>query len=157
MFHKTLTLLTFIAALACSGAAFAQTAPAKPGSENISTPVTDLTFFDTGINGVTDAGSILGASAFGDMTKGEHSTWIRMPARFNGAVHTHTYDFWVAVVSGVAVNTGVGGEDVTLPAGSFWFQPGGKPHYTNCISTVECVYFVSQNGTFDYNVVDTKK
>jgi len=83
---------------------------------------TGLTYFDTGINGVTDAGSVRGAAAFGDMSKGEHSTWIRMSAGFKGAVHTHTYDFWVAVVSGVAVNTDVGGKDIILAPGSFWFQ-----------------------------------
>jgi len=114
MFKKPIALLSSIAMLSFAGAASAQTAPAEPGTKNINTPVTSLTYFDTGINGVTDAGPILGAAAFGDMSKGEHSTWIRMPAGFAGAVHTHTYDFWVAVVSGVAVNTGVGGKDTAL-------------------------------------------
>lgn len=154
MFRTSIAVFCLVAISALSGAVSAQTKPATPGTENISTPVTELAYFDTGINGVTDAGSILGAAAFGDMTKGEHSTWIRMPAGFEGAVHTHTHDFWVAVVAGVAVNTGIGGQDITLSAGSFWFQPGGKPHYTNCISSVECVYFVNQNGAFDYNVVN---
>jgi len=153
MFNKPIAVLSSIAMLSFAGAAFAQTTPAEPGTKNINIPVTGLTYFDTGINGVTDAGSIRGAAAFGDMSKGEHSTWIRMPAGFKGAVHTHTYDFWVAVVSGVAVNTGVGGKDIILAPGSFWFQPAGKPHYTNCVSSVECVYFVNQNGAFDYNVV----
>jgi len=128
-------------------------APAQPGTENVSVPNTDLDFFETGIFDVNGVGPILGAAAYGDMTKGEHSTFIRMPSGFKGAVHTHTHDFWVTVISGVAVNTAVNGKDIVLPSGSYWFQPGGKPHYTNCISSIECVYFVSQNGAFDYNVL----
>ena len=130
------------------------TEPAMPGEENISTPPSNHDFFDTGIFDVNGVGPILGAKAYGDLTQGEHSSFIRMPAGFKGAVHTHTHDFWVVVLSGVAVNTAVDGEDIVLPAGSYWFQPGGKPHYTNCISSVECVYFVSQNGAFDYNVLE---
>lgn len=117
---------------------------------NVALPSTDLHFQNTGINDRNGQGPILAAPAYGDMTRGEHGTYIRMPAGFDGAVHIHTHDFWVAVVSGVAVNTAVGGTDVPLPPGSFWFQPGGRPHYTKCISQVECVFFASQNGPFDY-------
>jgi len=149
MFTKFTIMISVAASLAFTNVAFSQTAPAEPGVENINILATELEFFDTGIVGSTDVGPILAAAAFGDLAKGEHSTWIRIPAGFTGGVHTHAYDMWVAVVSGVAVNTGVGAEDVALPAGSFWFQPAGKPHYTNCISSVECVVFASQNGAFD--------
>ncbi len=161
---KPILKISSMMAIAMSGAfsiskahsdekALPPTAPANPGDENVSTPVTEHEFFETGIFDVNGVGPILGAAAYGNMFEGEHSSFIRMPAGFKGAVHTHSHDFWVTVISGVAVNTSVDGEDITLPAGSYWFQPGGKPHYTNCISTVECVYFVSQNGAFDYNVI----
>jgi len=133
-----------------STAAQAENAP----TTNVALPSTGLKFGSTGITDRNGYGPILAAPAYGDLTKGEHSTYIRMPAGFDGAAHIHTNDFWVAVVSGVAVNTAVGGEDVPLPPGSFWFQPGGKPHYTKCISQVECVFFVNQNGPFDYIKVD---
>jgi hypothetical protein len=29
-------------------------------------------------------------------------------------------------------------------------QKGGEPHVTKCISPNECIFFVSQNGKFDY-------
>lgn len=121
---------------------------------NVALPSTDLRFVETGINDRHGHGPILAAAAYGDMTRGEHGTYIRMPAGFDGAVHIHTHDFWVAVVSGVAVNSAVGGIDVPLPQGSFWFQPGGRPHYTKCLSQVECVFFVNQNGPFDYIVIN---
>lgn len=123
-------------------------------TSNVALPSTDLQFVDTGINDRNGYGPLRAAPAYGDMTSGEHSTYIRMPPGFDGAVHVHTYDFWVAVVSGVAVNTAAGGVDVQLPQGSFWFQPGGQPHYTKCVSQVECVFFVSQNGPFDYIPAD---
>jgi len=38
-----------------------------------------------------------------------------------------------------------------LPAGSYYFQKGGERHVTKCISSNECVFFVSQNGKFDFS------
>jgi len=28
---------------------------------------------------------------------------------------------------------------------------GGEPHVTKCISPGECIFFVNQNGKFDYH------
>ena len=159
MTNASRLLMTAVAIAAFAAGAAQAKAPSRPATAaqaenaptaNVALPSTDLKFGSTGITDRNGYGPILGAAAYGDMTKGEHSTYIRMPAGFDGAVHIHTHDFWVAVISGVAVNTAVGGKDVPLAQGSFWFQPGGNPHYTKCISQVECVFFVNQNGPFDY-------
>jgi hypothetical protein len=77
-----------------------------------------------------------------------------MPAGFISPVHTHTEDYWGVVISGVAVNGLPGSPDVELPVGSYWFQKGGEPHVTKCVSPNECIFFISQHGKFDYVVVD---
>ena len=61
------------------------------------------------------------------------------------------------VISGVAVNGLPGSPDVQLPVGSYWFQKGGEPHVTKCVSPNECIFFISQHGAFDYVVVGAAK
>jgi hypothetical protein len=73
-----------------------------------------------------------------------------MPAGFVSKVHTHTEDYWGVVISGVAVNGKPGSADLALPVGSYWYQKGGERHVTKCISANECIFFISQNGKFDY-------
>ncbi len=114
-----------------------------------SVPVTELTYNTTG---VTDGvhGDLKAAPAYGDLVHGAHGTFIKMPAGFASKVHTHTEDYWGVVISGVAVNGLPGSADIPLPVGSYWFQKGGESHVTKCISPNECVFFISQNGKFDY-------
>ena len=81
-----------------------------------------------------------------------HGTFIKMPAGFVSPVHIHTEDYWGVVISGVTVNGVPGSKDVELPVGSYWFQKGGERHVTKCISPNECIFFISQNGKFDYIV-----
>ena len=113
-----------------------------------SLPVTALKFFGTGVK--TDVGELQAAPAFGDLAHGEHGTFVKMPAGFVSPLHTHTEDYYAVVVSGVGVNTQPGKADIPLPSGSYWFQAGGEPHVTKCISAVECIFFLSQPGAFDY-------
>ena len=122
---------------------------AENGQSSISTPVTQLKY---GATGVTDGahGELNAAVAFGDLAHGQHGTFIKMPAGFVSPLHTHTEDYWAVVISGVSVNGRPGSSDVQLPVGSYWFQKGGEPHITKCISPNECIFFVSQNGKFDY-------
>ena len=124
-------------------------ATAVAAAESVSTPVTQLRY---GATGVTDGvhGELNAAAAFGDLTHGQHGTFIKMPAGFISPLHTHTEDYWGVVISGVAVNGKPGSQDIQLPVGSYWFQKGGEPHITKCVSPNECVFFISQNGKFDY-------
>jgi beta-alanine degradation protein BauB len=107
-------------------------------------PVTGLKFFDTG------AGPLKAAPAYGDLQKGPHGTYVKMPAGYVSPPHTHTEDYWAVVISGVGANGAAGAADVPLPAGSYWAQRGKEVHVTKCLSAVECIFFVSQSGKFDY-------
>jgi hypothetical protein len=136
-------------ALAVAAVAAHADSPRPGASRNV--PVTALQF---GATGVTDATgkALLAAPAYGDLSKGPHGTFIRMPAGFASRVHRHHADYWGVVISGVAVNAApeVADQAPPLPAGSYWLQKGDEAHVTRCISATACVFFISQQGAFDY-------
>ncbi|RTL26511.1 MAG: hypothetical protein EKK47_21040 [Burkholderiales bacterium] len=70
-----------IAAAVLLAASTFSTFAAPEGQPSVSTPVTQLQFGGTG---VTDAGKreLLASPAYGDLSKGPHGTFIRMPAGF---------------------------------------------------------------------------
>jgi hypothetical protein len=118
-------------------------------STSVSVPVQMLHYNATGVSDGLH-GELLAAPAYGDLSKGPHGTFIRMPAGFVSKVHVHSEDYWGVVISGVAANGLPGASDVALPAGSYWFQKGGEKHVTKCLSPNECLFFISQQGKFDY-------
>jgi beta-alanine degradation protein BauB len=122
----------------------------KTKTSSVSTPVTELKYGPTGL---TDGehGELAAAPAYGDLANGPHSTFIKMPAGYVSPTHTHSDDYWAVVVSGVMVNKMPDGADIPLPVGSYFLQKGGEPHVTKCISPNECIFFVRQNGKFDYH------
>ena len=144
-FHR----LSIAALLLTAGsAAFAQS------GRSVSVPVTEIRYFGAG---VTDGktGELRAGPAQGDLTKGAHGTFIRMPAGFVSPAHLHTGDYWGVVVSGVGANGLPGSADIALPAGSYWFQRGGETHVTKCLSPNECLFFIGQNAPFD-NLTEKK-
>ncbi len=145
MFKTTFSL----AAAVLMATAASSICAAPDGVSSVSVPVTKLQF---GATGVTDAGKreLLAGPAYGDLSKGPHGTFIRMPAGFVSPSHIHTGDYWGVVIAGVAVNGKPGSADVLLPVGSYWFQKGGEDHVTKCVSANECLFFISQGGKFDY-------
>jgi hypothetical protein len=125
----------------------ARAASESKGSVNI--PVTQLRYVSTGVtDGVT--GEVKAAPAYGDFAHGAHGTFLKMPAGFATPIHSHTDDYYGVVISGVGVNVAVGGTEIPLPAGSYWFQKGGERHITKCISSNECIFFISQSTKFDF-------
>ncbi len=133
---------------ALAGTALGVTA-APDTKPSVNTPVTALRYGPTGISDGVH-GELEAAPAYGDLGHGPHGTFIRMPAGFVSNVHVHSDDYWGVVISGVAVNGLPGSTDVPLPVGSYWFQKGGERHVTKCISPNECLFFISQQGKFDY-------
>lgn len=128
---------------------------AAMAAESLNKPVTEFKF---GPTGVTDGvhGELQASPAYGDLTKGPHGTFIKMPAGFVSKVHNHTGDYWGVVISGVAANGKPGSTDVPLPVGSYWYQKGGEAHVTKCLSPVECIFFISQTSKFDYVAASSK-
>jgi len=136
-FHRQPLIGLLLAASLCGAAQAADT--------SISLPVTELKWFDTGV------GPLKAAPAFGDLVKGPHSSFVKLPAGFVSPWHTHTGDYHGVVISGVVSNeVDAQVKDRPLPPGSYWFQKGQAKHVTKCLSTNECVVFISQTSPFDY-------
>ena len=117
---------------------------------SVSTPAAKIAFGPTGVK--TGVGELKAGPAYGNLANGKHGTFIRMPAGFVSPLHTHSEEYFGIVISGTGVNVQPGGEDVALPAGSYWFQRGNEKHVTKCISSTDCLFFIYQPGKFDYVV-----
>lgn len=115
---------------------------------SVSIPGDQINFGPTGVK--TNAGELMAGPVYGDLTKGKHGTFIRMPAGFVSVEHDHTQDYLGVVIRGVGANGPAGSADVALPAGSYWFQTGEEDHVTKCISDEDCLFFLYQPGAFDY-------
>lgn len=142
---KSLSTMALSTCLGVSMVAFAT----PSGTSSISIPLTQLRYGPTGVSDGVH-GELAAAPAYGDLAHGPHGTFIKMPPGFVSQVHTHTEDYWGVVISGVAANGLPGSKDTPLPVGSYWFQKGGEAHVTKCLSPNECIFFISQNGKFDY-------
>ncbi len=142
---KTTIALALVSAMTVAGIAAAQ----APGNRmSLSIPAGKIAFGPTGVK--TEVGELLAGPAYGDLAKGAHGTFIRMPAHFVSPLHSHTEDYLAVVISGVGVNTQPGNADVPLPVGSYWFQRGGENHVTKCVADTDCLFFLYQPGKFDY-------
>lgn len=130
-------------------AASAAAVHVQSNTASVSVPVTQLRY---GPTGVTDGihGEVQAAAAYGDSSRGAHGTFLRLPPQFASPLHTHSADYWAVVVAGVVVNGKPGSEEVPLPVGSYFFQKGGEPHITRCISPNECLVFLSQEAKYDF-------
>ena len=47
-----------------------------------------------------------------------------------------------------------GEKDLPLPVGSHWYQKGGEPHYTKCLSKQACTIFLVSDENFDAQVLE---
>lgn len=131
----------FTIAAALVSASFANMAFAE---SSLSRPITEMHYMATGI------GPIEVAPGYGDMNKGAHSNYVKIPGNFTSPPHTHSEDYYGVVVAGVVANGVEGAQDIPLAPGSYWFQKGKEKHVTKCISATECVFFVTQPGKFDF-------
>ena len=111
---------------------------------SISVPNEKLRYAKTGV------GPLKAAPVYGDTFKSAHGTLLKMPSRFVSPVHTHSEDYHAVVVNGVVSNGLPGAPDVPLAAGSHWFQKGNEAHITKCLSSTECLFFITQEGKFDF-------
>lgn len=122
---------------------------------SVSTPAAQITFVPTGVKSPKGL-ELKAGPAYGNLGAGRHGTFVRMPAGFVSAVHTHTEDYYAVVIEGVGANGLPGEKDLPLPAGSYWFQRGEEAHVTKCLSKTDCLFFINQPGKFDYVNSDKK-
>jgi quercetin dioxygenase-like cupin family protein len=96
------------------------------------------------------------ASIHGDMSSGEHITYVRFPPGMRTAVHTHSRLYDGIIISGTArhFKSDSEGSALWLAPGSVYQVPAGVPHISECSEDTICIFAIHQHGAFDRSVVD---
>lgn len=91
------------------------------------------------------------AALVGDRFEEPYMAMVRLPAGLVSPAHTKSANMFGVVVAGTMTHHAVGAEPGTaLPPGSFYKIPGNVPHISQCVSQVDCVTFLHQDGKFDF-------
>lgn len=136
---KCISVLT-VAVLMPSASALAD------ASDIISLPFTDLAW-ETSEQGVGFA------QLRGDRFSGPYMAMVRLPAGLVSPAHVKSANMFGLVISGTIVNQAIEDtpvNDTALHAGSYYSIPAGLPHISKCVSSVDCVTYLYQDGKFDF-------
>jgi len=105
---------------------------------------------------VPNAGGAQVANVTGDILKGAHAAFAKIPAGQAHPLHTHTSEVKAVVVSGTFILTPEGGTEKRLGPGSYFSVPGGAKHSSGCAEGAPCVLFQQGTGKFDMKPVAEK-
>jgi mannose-6-phosphate isomerase-like protein (cupin superfamily) len=95
------------------------------------------------------------ATLWGDPKTGAYGSLKKLPGGSKLALHTHSQDQKVVVVSGTITLSMQGGESKDMTAGSYSEIPAGAPHSADCKAGADCVYFEEQPGASDIKFVES--
>ena len=89
----------------------------------------------------------------GNRFEESYMAMVRLPAGLVSPAHVKSSAMFGLVVSGQMVHlpkdqTGSG--ETVLQAGDYYEIPAGLAHVSKCVSKVECVTFLYQDGPFDF-------
>jgi hypothetical protein len=87
---------------------------------------------------------VMGATLWGDQTKGAYGGFTKFPAGFMAPPHYHTYTTRMIVVKGGYTLNGK-----TYGPGSYVTVPGGVKHVSGGVADSESIFFIEQSGKFD--------
>lgn len=91
------------------------------------------------------------AALVGDRFQEPYMAMVRLPAGLVSPAHTKSANMFGVVVAGTMTHHALGTKSGTaLPPGSFYKIPRDVPHISQCVSKVECVTFLYQDGKFDF-------
>ena len=97
------------------------------------------------------------SSVKGDMNKGEHGTIGKMKPGMKTPVHTHSSDYHGVVISGTMTHQFTGEDEAPkLGAGSYWYTPAGKAHFTTCYPEAPCIFYIHSDEKFDMTEIEEK-
>ncbi len=95
------------------------------------------------------------SALWGDGTKEATGMYIRVPAGNQSYWHIHKADYHAVVLAGTVNNIESGSEAKDLPVGSYYMQPGGNKHTTNCkAGGPDCIIYVYSVGAFETKPAD---
>ena len=81
---------------------------------------------------------------------------VRLPAGLVSPPQVKSANVFGVMISGAMVHSNLNADstnDVVLPAGSYYQIPAGTAHVSKCVSRVDCVTFLYQDGKFDFQRV----
>lgn len=91
----------------------------------------------------------------GDMEKGKHGTMGKMEPGMKTPVHTHSSAYHGVVISGTMTHQfGDEKNPPKLTAGSYWYVPAGKEHFTTCYPDAPCIFYFHSDEKFDMTEVE---
>lgn len=102
---------------------------------------------------VPDSGGSQVANVSGDIFKGAHSAFAKVPAGQPHPLHTHTNEVKAVVISGTFTVTPEGGTEKRLGPGSYFTIPAKAKHLSSCAPGAPCVLFQQGTGKFDMKPV----
>lgn len=119
------------------------------GNKAAYTPATELKWSESGI-----PGGVTISPVQGDISKGEHMTYVRFPAGTKVPTHVHNASYIGVVLSGNMRHPvkGKPETDLLLPAGSHWSIPANVEHETECLPGVECIALMYQKDRFEFTL-----
>ena len=89
----------------------------------------------------------------GDRFREPYMAMVKLPAGLVSPAHIKSANMYGMVVTGTISNIAVGApasSEINLPAGSYYKIPAGLAHISKCVSSVDCVTFLYQDGKFDF-------
>jgi len=93
------------------------------------------------------------AALKGNRFQESYMAMVRLPAGLVSPVHVKSAGMYGLVVAGEMVHLSDAGHDAPatiLRAGDYYEIPAGLPHLSKCVSDVDCVTFLYQDGPFDF-------
>jgi len=89
----------------------------------------------------------------GDRFNEAYMAMVKLPAGLVSPPHIKSANMYGLVINGTISNIAVGADpstEIKLPSGSYYKIPAGLPHVSKCVSDVDCVTFLYQDGKFDF-------
>jgi len=93
------------------------------------------------------------ASLKGNRFVESYMAMVKLPAGIVSPMHVKSANMFGVVISGTFSHIAQGAEpstEVLLPPGSYYMIPAGLAHISKCVSKVECISFLYQDGKFDF-------
>ena len=93
------------------------------------------------------------APLWGDGKTGPNGFLMKMKPGGGPFWHIHRRDYHGVVLQGTVVSYESGSQPKDMPPGSYWWQPNGNKHTTDCKGPTECIVYLDFTGPFDVKAV----
>lgn len=93
------------------------------------------------------------APLIGERFNEAYMAMVKLPAGLVSPAHVKSANMFGVVITGTITHLAVGADsalETPLSEGAFYKVPAGVGHVSKCISDVDCVTFLYQDGKFDF-------